>query len=194
MSTLNPRRLLVTAVSASALLVAAACGGGSEEPTGGASTQTGADLTKQGDIELWRGKDVTGNLSKLIDQFNAQHPNGKVSFHELPDEADQQRQQMIQNTQIKNPAMAVLSVDVVWTAEFAAKGYIDELAPDQFPTDKFLPAALDSATYFDKVYAYPIESNGGFALLPQGPPRQVRPAAADHVRRNEGGLRQDHGG
>ncbi len=28
---------------------------------------------------------------------------------------------MIQNTQIKNPKMAVLSVDVVWTAEFAAK-------------------------------------------------------------------------
>ena len=27
--------------------------------------------------------------------------------------ADQQRQQMIQNTQIKNPAMAVLSVDNV---------------------------------------------------------------------------------
>ena len=161
MSTLNPRRLLVTAVSASALLVAAACGGGNQEPTGGASTQAGADLTKQGDIELWRGKDVTGNLSKLIDQFNAQHPNGKVRFHELPDEADQQRQQMIQNTQIKNPAMAVLSVDVVWTAEFAAKGYIDELTPDQFPTDKFLPAALDSATYFNKVYAYPIESNGG---------------------------------
>ena len=29
---------------------------------------------------------------------------------------------MVQNTQIKNPKMAVLSVDVVWTAEFAAKG------------------------------------------------------------------------
>ena len=43
---------------------------------------------------------------------------------------------MIQNTQIKNPKMAVLSVDVVWTAEFAAKGYIEALPADQFPTDR----------------------------------------------------------
>jgi multiple sugar transport system substrate-binding protein len=42
----------------------------------------------------------------------------------LPDAADQQRQQMVQNSQIKNPKMAVLSVDNVWTAEFAANQLI----------------------------------------------------------------------
>src|SRR5918997_7192979 len=98
------RRVLIAAVSLSALLVAAACG--SEEPGGGSPSASGAavDLTKQGDIEHWQGKDVTGTIPKLIKQFNDQHPNGKVIFKELPDEADQQRQQMIQNTQIKNPA------------------------------------------------------------------------------------------
>ncbi|MBA3528554.1 MAG: extracellular solute-binding protein, partial [Propionibacteriaceae bacterium] len=149
----------------SALLLAAACGGdgggGGGGGAGGGASAGGADFSKQGDIELWRGKDVTGNLPKLIKQFNDQHPNGKVIFHELPDEADQQRQQMVQNTQIKNPKMGVLNVDVVWTAEFAAKGYIEALPADQFPTDQFLPAALDSATYFKKVYAYPVTSNGG---------------------------------
>ena len=69
---------------------------------------------------------------------------------------------MIQNTQIKNPKMAVLSVDVVWTAEFAAKQYIEALPADQFPTDGFLEAAtVDSATYFGKLYAYPSTSDGG---------------------------------
>ena len=63
-------------------------------------------------------KDVTGNLPKVIEEFNKQHPQGQVTLHELPDAADQQRQQMVQNTQIKNPKMAVLSVDNVWTAEF----------------------------------------------------------------------------
>ena len=90
-----------------------------------------ADFTKQGDIEFWQGKDTSGNLQKLIDAVQRrQHPNGKVTFHELPDNADQQRQQMIQNAQIKNPKMAVLSMDVVWTAEFAAKGYVEALPPD----------------------------------------------------------------
>ena len=144
-------RVLLAAASMSALFVAAACGGGGGggAPAGGGSSAATADFTKQGDIELWQGKDVTGLLPKQIKQFNDSHPNGKVTFHALPEAADQQRQQMIQNTQIKNPKMAVLNVDVVWTAEFAAKGYLEALPPEQFPTDKFLKPTVDSATYFN---------------------------------------------
>jgi multiple sugar transport system substrate-binding protein len=154
--------MLMAAASLGALLAVAACGGGAEEgtaPQGQASPA--ADFTKQGDIEVWQGRDTTGYFPKVVKAFNDSHPNGKVIYHELPDEADQQRQQMIQNTQIKNPKMAVLSVDVVWTAEFAAKGYIEELPQDMFPTGEFLPATVDSATYFNKLYAYPHASDGG---------------------------------
>ena len=135
--------------------------GGGGAPEGGGTSAPAADFTKQGDIELWTGKDTSGNLPKLIKQFNDSHPNGKVTLHELPDEADQQQQQMIQNTQIKNPKMAVLNVDVVWTAQFAANSYVEALPPDLFPTDGMLKATVDSATYFDKLYAYPRTSNGG---------------------------------
>jgi multiple sugar transport system substrate-binding protein len=156
------RRVLIAAVSMSALFVAAACGGGGGEggaPAGG-GTEAAVDWTKQGDIEIWQGKDVSGNFPKLIAQFNESHPNGKVIFHELPDEADQQRQQMIQNAQIKNPKMAVLSVDVVWTAEFAAKGYIEALPPD-LSTEGHLAPAVNAATYFNKLYAMPSTTDGG---------------------------------
>jgi multiple sugar transport system substrate-binding protein len=155
------RRVAVAAVSLSALLVAAACGSSSGSGSGTGSSAPAVDLTKQGDIEVWQGKDTSGNFPNLIAQFNSQHPNGQVKFHELPDSADQQRQQMIQNTQIKNPAMAVLSVDVVWTSEFAAKGYVVPLPADQFPTTGFLQSAVSSATYFNKMYAYPSTSDGG---------------------------------
>ena len=156
------RRVLIAAASMSALFIAAACGGGGGAPSGGGSSApAAADFSKQGDIELWSGKDTSGNLQKQLDAFNAQHPNGKVTFHELPDNADQQRQQMIQNTQIKNPKMAVISMDVVWTAEFAANSYVEALPPDQFPTDKFLKPTVDSATYFNKLYGYPSTSDGG---------------------------------
>ena len=37
---------------------------------------------------------------------------------------------MVQNAQIKNAKMAVLSIDVVWTAEFAAKGFVEAMPPD----------------------------------------------------------------
>src|ERR1700712_4113873 len=94
------RRALIAAASLSALLVAAAgCGGGGGASAGGGSSAPAVDFSKQGDIEYWGGKDTTGFIPKLIDGFNAQHPNGKVSFHELSAQADQQQQQMIQNTQ-----------------------------------------------------------------------------------------------
>jgi multiple sugar transport system substrate-binding protein len=159
------RRVLIAATSLTALLAAAACGGGGGGTTspgsGTSASGASADFTKQGDIEVWQGKDSSGNFPKLIKQFNDSHPEGKVTFHELPDAADQQRQQMIQNSQIKNPKMAVLSVDVVWTGEFAANGYIEALPADQFPTEGFLQSAVDSSTYFNKLYAYPSTSDGG---------------------------------
>ena len=87
------RRVLMAAASIGALVVATACGGGGggAAPEGGGQSPAAADFSKQGDIEYWQGKDTSGNLPKLIKQFNDSHPNGKVTFHELPDEADQQR-------------------------------------------------------------------------------------------------------
>ena len=125
-------RVGAVALSVGALLFAAACGGGSA-PSQGASASADP-FTQQGPIEYWAGKDVTGNLPKVIEEFNKQHPQGQVTLHELPDAADQQRQQMVQNTQIKNDKMAVLSVDNVWTAEFAANQWIIPLPEDKFPT------------------------------------------------------------
>ena len=156
------RRVAIAAVSLGAMLAVAACGGdGDAPPGGGASPGGGADFSEKGPITLVQGKDTSGNVQKLIDQWNSEHPNEKVTLQELPDNADQQRQQMIQNAQIKSDKMTVLSVDVVWTAEFAANGYLDELPADQFPTDEFLKATVDSATYFNKLYAYPTSSDGG---------------------------------
>ena len=60
------RRVLIAAASMSALFVAAACGGGGGAPSGGGSSAAAADFSKQGDIEVWHGKDVSGNFPKQI--------------------------------------------------------------------------------------------------------------------------------
>ena len=76
------RRVLIAAASMSALFVAAACGGGGgggAPAGGGSSSAAAADFTKQGDIEVWHGKDVSGNFAKQIKAFNDSHPNGKVT-------------------------------------------------------------------------------------------------------------------
>jgi len=154
------RRVLIAAVSVSALLLAAACGGGGGSSGGGQASGAAVDWTKQGDTEFWAGRDTSGFTKKLLDAFNAQHPNGKVLFHELSTKADEQRQQMIQNTQIKNPKMGILSMDVVWSAEFAAKGYVEAL-PSDVSTEGMLKPPVDAATYFNKLYGLPSSTDGG---------------------------------
>jgi multiple sugar transport system substrate-binding protein len=55
----------------------------------------------------------------------------------------------------------VLSVDNVWTAEFAANRYIVELPEDEFPVDEMLQPVIDSARYQGALYAIPNASDGG---------------------------------
>lgn len=160
MSFSRTRRTAVAAVAMSSLLLAAACGGDTEEEPGG-ETSSNIDLSERGPITFVQGKDTSGNAQNEMDAWNKEHPDEKVTMIELSDNADQQRAQMIQNAETKGSDYTVLNVDVVWTAEFAANGWIDELPEGTFDLEGFLPATVDSATYFDKLYAVPVTSDGG---------------------------------
>src|SRR5439155_18280130 len=109
---------------------------------GGSSTSSSkpaqGTFDGKGPIALATGKDTSGYLQTALDTWNKDHPNEQARLVELPESADQQRQQMIQNAQTKSDAYTILNTDVVWTAEFAANGWIEQLPADQFPTDKLL--------------------------------------------------------
>ncbi len=156
-------RLTLSVLSATAILATAACGSSTGTAGASGSTSTDPSWSKTGPINYVQGKDTSGNVQKVIDKWNALHPDQKVTLIELSDNADQQRASMIQNAQSKGASnYDVLSVDVVWTAEFAANGYIAAL-PSNLDTSGYLKAAVDSGTYFNKLYAFPSTSDG--ALL-----------------------------
>ena len=73
-----------------------------------------------GPITLVQGKDTSGFVQGVLDEWNKDHPDEKVRLIELPEDADSQREKMIQNAQTKSDAYDVLVTDVVWTSEFAA--------------------------------------------------------------------------
>lgn len=155
------RRVLAAVASVGALLVTAACS--SSTTPAGSSSAGGVNWDERGPITYAQGKDTAGVWKGVLDQWNADHPNENVTLIELSPEADQQRADMIKRGQAKSGEFSVMSVDVVWTAEFAANGWLQELPADQFPTDGMLASAVDAASYFGKLYAYPQSSDG--ALL-----------------------------
>ncbi len=153
-------RVRGAALLAVAAVVLAGCGDSGSGDGGGGGAAAGA-LEGRGPIKFATGKDTSGNMQKLVDEWNADHPDEKVEIVELPEAADEQRNQMIQNAQAKSKEFTVLNLDVVWTAEFAANRWVVELPQDQLDLDNLLEPAVNTAKYRDKLYAVPVYSDGG---------------------------------
>jgi len=158
----HARRTAFVAVASSFALLATACGGGDNGSSAGGGSSSAGALEGRGPITFATGKDTSGNLQNQLNAWNASHPNEKVELKELPEDADAQRQQMIQNAQAQSDAFTVLNMDVVWTSEFAANQWITQIPENKVPDlGKLIPATVETAKYRDKLYGVPITSDGG---------------------------------
>jgi len=147
-------RVQLGAISLVAAFVLAACGGPSGGGGGGGAQGTGT-------FTFVTGKDTSGWTQKLLADWNAAHPDQKASLLELPEAADAQRSQFVTNLQAKSDRYDVLAIDVIWTGEFAKSGWLLELDQSQFPLDKELKPAVDTAMFEGKLWAAPFRTNGG---------------------------------
>lgn len=143
--------------AAGLVLTACASSGGS-----GSGRQAGdPSFEGRGPIAFVAGKDTTGTVQAALDRWNRLHPKEQVTFIQLPTDADSQRRQMIQNAETKSDAYTVLSLDVVWTSEFAAHRWIDKLPEKRFPLRKMLKPVVETGEYRGGLYAVPFSSDGG---------------------------------
>ncbi|MFF7354631.1 MULTISPECIES: ABC transporter substrate-binding protein [Streptomyces] len=119
----------------------------------------------RGPLTLATAGDLTGYLGPLLQGWNRTHPGEKVTLVELPDSADETHAQM--TTDLRGGDRGrfdVLNIDVNWTSEFAAAGWIRPLPRDRFPLKSFLPPVVDTATYEGRLYAVPYVTNAGLLL------------------------------
>ncbi|MBT2594183.1 ABC transporter substrate-binding protein [Arthrobacter sp. ISL-72] len=172
----TPNFLLPAAAAGILALTLSACaGGGGTTGGGGGSGDAEQGLDGRGPITYVQGKDNSNVVRPLIEKWNADHPNEKVTFKEQTDQADQQHDDLVQHFQAKDAGYDVVDVDVVWTAEFAAKGWLqplkDKMAID---TSAMLKPTVESGTYKGTLYAAPQTSDGGMLyyrkdLVPTAP-------------------------
>jgi multiple sugar transport system substrate-binding protein len=172
---MHKRRTLTVMTGAVAVaLVASACGGGGSSST--SSSSAGGDA--RGPITYVQGKDNSNLVAPQAARWNAKHPNEKVTVKEQSDQADQQHDDLVQHFQAKDPSYDVVSVDVVWTAEFAAKGWLTPLKDkNALPTTGFLEPTVKAATYNKTLYAAPTSSDGAMLYyrsdLVKTPPKTI---------------------
>ncbi|MEE1755401.1 ABC transporter substrate-binding protein [Streptomyces sp. SP18CS02] len=142
------RGLLVAAVVLSGYVSSGAPAGGARD--GG-----------RGPMTLATAGDLTGYLGPVLEDWNRGHPGERVTLVELPDSADETRSQMISGLRSGEGRFDILNIDVAWTSQFAAAGWIAPLERERFPLSSLLPPVVDTATYDGKLYAVPYVTNAG---------------------------------
>jgi multiple sugar transport system substrate-binding protein len=156
-----PRPAAALAGTLAACLLAAGCAtaAGPAAATGPGATR--ASISGTGPITFATGKLDTGYLAGLVAQWNAARPRQRVTVIYLPDDSDEQHAQLAANLQARSSVYDVMSLDVVWTAEFAANGWISPVSPRRVPLASFLRPAVETATFDGKLWAVPFTSNAG---------------------------------
>ncbi|MEV7468796.1 ABC transporter substrate-binding protein [Streptomyces kronopolitis] len=135
------------------LLFAGSAGARAGEPGDGSDGR--------GPLTLVTGGDLTGYLRGVLRGWNDRHPHEKVTLVELPDAADEVRAQMVTELRSRSDRFDVLNIDVAWTSEFAAAGWIKPVDGTRFPLQHFLPPVVDTATFRGRLFAVPYVTNAG---------------------------------
>ena len=94
-------------------------------------------------------------VAKQLRRFMQLNPGIRVELQRTPDDANQRHQLYVQwlNARVGNPS--ILQLDVIWTPEFAAAGWV--LPLDKYGPVKsdFFPATIAANTWAGKLYALP---------------------------------------
>src|SRR5690606_17768313 len=102
-----------------------------------------------------------GNMAGIIEDFNEANPDARVRLVYLAADADAQRTAMVQDLQARTGRYDVLYTDAVWTAEFAARGWLEPLDAERFAGPDILPAAAETGMYEGRLYAAPFATGTG---------------------------------
>lgn len=171
----KPAVVLAATFMAGAVALAGCSSDSGESTSSEAPASGAASGAERGPITFAMGKNDTDKITPIIEKWNAEHPDEKVTLKELAGEADDQRDTLVQSLQAGNSDYDVMALDVVWTAQFAANQWLAPLTGDlAVDTSGLLPATVESATYMGTLYALPQNTNGQLLfrnteLIPEAP-------------------------
>ena len=117
----------------------------------GAKTGEGTVLTFSGSALGAEGTLVARQLKR----FSRLHPDIRVELQRTPDDASQRHQLYVQWLNARGGNPDILQLDVVWTPEFAAAGWVLPLNRFAPPVGEFFPATIEANTWAGELFALP---------------------------------------
>lgn len=115
-------------------------------------------------LVLSKGPDTTGTLTKVLDKFNGGDHKFKVAYQIQAADTGQYFDKMRTEFQaVEGGNIDVIGGDVIWPAQLAANGWIEDLS-DRFTEEMqqdFFASTIESSTYKGKIYGVPWYSDAG---------------------------------
>ena len=130
----------------------------------GVLSACGSDDEAGGPAELsfFIFNEPSGVLPTIADSCSkASNGEYTISFEYLPNEADQQREQLVRRLGAEDDSLDILGMDVIWTGEFANAGWVEQWTgeDEKVATKNVFPSVAETARFEDKLWAAPIWSN-----------------------------------
>ena len=173
------RRYIRTALIS--LVGLAGCHSGRAEDTRPVVTFAGSALGAEGQV-----------LARQVARFELAYPGIHVRIQHTPDDATQRHQLFVQWLNARAGEPDVLQLDVVWTPEFAAAGWIHSLDRWHPAASDFFPATIAANTWANSLFAMPWFMDVGMLYwrtdLFRAPPATMNEMVVDIQRTRAAGV------
>lgn len=139
----------------------------SEEPAQAetdSNTETTENQTSAEEVTLTyvAGKDDSGATQQIIEAFQAQYPNIKIDFQELPGNSDDVKKSISISLAAGDSSPDVFAADIIWISQFAsAEWLLDVTSEVSAIQDEYLSGPLLTTQYEGKNYAFPSYTDVG---------------------------------
>ena len=131
-------------ICAAVLVAVTACHGTRNDDTRTVVTFAGSALGAEGQV-----------LARQVARFELANPGIHVRIQHTPDDATQRHQLFVQWLNARAGEPDVLQLDVVWTPEFAAAGWVLSLDRWHPVASDFFPATITANTWANSLFAMP---------------------------------------
>ena len=161
--------LALAAVAGVAVLAVSACGSSGGSSGGGSASAPGTAATATSGSIVWSASPLTGTGANdartvLINAFEKQYPNIKVTLVSAPTDTDTNRATLATEISGGSSTPDVFMGDVIWPAQFGAHQLalpLSTVLPASY-WSRFAPGLVQGATYKGQVYGSPMFEDQGF--------------------------------
>jgi len=159
------KKLLVTLILAIMMVSIIGCSGNTES-SGEASNGEGNEKVT---IRFSFDQGVGEPTQKIVDKYNESQDKVHVETVILPQDANVVHDDFVNKLASGDTSVDVMALDVVYVAEFAAAGWLEDLGQyfDQSTQSRYLPGTIEGATYNGKLVAFPWFTNASVLFYRQ---------------------------